>query len=232
MEYLGHLIEEKCAAKIWRPVKASRNGPSFSHLFFADDLVLFAGADSDNCHAINAVLYEFCSRFRQRVSEAKSCVFFSPNVKPDQRDLLSNTLGFNSTSNLDKYLGFPLKHIGDRKFPWNILFPFAVWMIWKHRNQAVFANKGTNPNLTKVISMQASKFLLCATQPTYYNRMVFRQIRWEKPELGWLKLNTDGSSNGVVGTAAGGGLIRDEFGNWVIGFSRRIRRANSFAAEI
>ena len=45
MEFLGHLIEEKCEAKLWAPVKASRSGPSFSHLFFADDLVLFASAD-------------------------------------------------------------------------------------------------------------------------------------------------------------------------------------------
>ena len=83
MEFLGHLIEEKCNAKLWSPVKASRGGPSFSHLFFADDLVLFARADSENCHAINDALQEFCSRSGQRVSEAKSRVFFSPSVDPD-----------------------------------------------------------------------------------------------------------------------------------------------------
>ena len=62
MEDLGHLIEEKCAAKVWNPVKASRSGPSFSHLFFADDLVLFAEADMENCLAINEALQEFCAK--------------------------------------------------------------------------------------------------------------------------------------------------------------------------
>ena len=47
------------------------------------------------------------------MSEAKSRVFFSPSVDPDQRDLLSGILGFRSTPNLGKYLGFPLKHSGD-----------------------------------------------------------------------------------------------------------------------
>ena len=69
----------------------------------------------NNCLAINEALQEFCSRSSQKVSEAKSCVLFLPNVDPDQRDLLSNTLGFNYTDNLGKYLGFPLKHAGARK---------------------------------------------------------------------------------------------------------------------
>ena len=38
--------------------------------------------------------------------------------------------------------------------------------------------------------------------------MVIKQIRWEKPEQGWWKLNTDGSWNAAVGSAVGGGLIK------------------------
>ena len=34
MEVLGHLIEKKCRDKKWIPVKASRSGIAFSHLFF------------------------------------------------------------------------------------------------------------------------------------------------------------------------------------------------------
>ena len=36
--------------------------------------------------------------------------FFSPNVDPEQRERLSNILRFQVTSELSKYLGFPLKH--------------------------------------------------------------------------------------------------------------------------
>ena len=50
--------------------------------------------------------------------------------------------------------------------------------------------------------------------------------------MGWLKLNTDGAANGVLGLAGGGGVVRDENGNWVIGFSRRLGKASSFLAEL
>ncbi|XP_050242023.1 uncharacterized protein LOC126690976 [Quercus robur] len=115
MEFLGHLIEDKCVAKLWTPVKASRSGSAFSHLFFADDLVLFASATPENCAAINSVLQDFCNKSRQKVSEAKSRVFFSPNIDPDQRDVLSSILGFSATTNLGKYLGFPINHPGRQR---------------------------------------------------------------------------------------------------------------------
>ena len=110
MEYLGHLIVDKCNAKLWQPVKASGSGPAFSHLFFADNLVLFAKADSTNCSTIRDVLDEFCSISGQTISEAKSRVYFSPNVDRDTRESLSDILGFASTPSLGKYLGIPIRH--------------------------------------------------------------------------------------------------------------------------
>ena len=105
-------------------------------------------------------------------------------------------------------------------------------MIWKQRNQGYFFNKRANSNLAKVISKQAMEFLFCVSRPTCNNQLVAKRVSWEKPELGWFKLNTDGSSRGSTGLTASGGLIRDEGGNWVIGFSRKIGRTNSFAAEM
>ena len=79
------------------------------HLFFADDLILFAKVDGVNNAAIRDVLDTFCSISGQTVSEAKSRVYFSPNVDRDTRESLCDILGFASTPFLGKYLGFPLK---------------------------------------------------------------------------------------------------------------------------
>ena len=74
--------------------------------------------------------------------------------------------------------------------------------------------------------------MLCASKPTRNTHLVVKQVRWEKPDPGWFKVNTDKSLSGSIGTIAGGGLIRDEFGNWVIGFSRKIGRTDSFVVEL
>lgn len=102
--------------------------------------------------------------------------------------------------------------------PWNIIFPFAVWLNWKQRNQ-VFKHKGPSPNLAKTIKMQASEFFLCINRPKCNNYRIIKQVRWEKPRSGWLKLNTDGSYDDSLGNAGGGGVIIDEYGNWVVGGS-------------
>ena len=47
-----------------------------------------------------------------------------------------------------------------------------------------------------------------------------------------MKLNTDGASNAFLGLASGGGLIRDEAGRWVVGFTRKLGKVNSFLAEL
>ena len=121
MDYLGQLIEEKCSANLWQLVKASQSGLAFSHLFFANDLMLFAKAYGVNCSAIRDVLDLFCSLSGQTVSESKSRVYFSPNVDRDTRESLCDILGFASTPFLGKYLGFPLKQLGSSSQDFNFI---------------------------------------------------------------------------------------------------------------
>ena len=58
------------------------------------------------------MLDTFCSISSQTVSEAKSKVYFSPNVDKDTREFLCDILGFVPPLYLGKYLGFPLKQSG------------------------------------------------------------------------------------------------------------------------
>ena len=44
LERLGHIIHNYVDNGKWKPIRQSRHGPNLSHLFFADDLILFAEA--------------------------------------------------------------------------------------------------------------------------------------------------------------------------------------------
>ena len=64
--------------------------------------------------------------------------------------------------------------------------------------------------------------------------MLFRskRIKWDKPPVGWMKLNTDGSVCGSLGVAGYRGVIRDDCGNWLLGFTRRIGITNNFSVKL
>ena len=121
MDFLVQLIEEKCSTNKWKPVRANRSGVAFSHLFFANDLILFAKANPKNCAAIREVLDLFCSKSGQSVNGVKSRVYFSPNVDRDSREDFCATLGFQSTPNLGKYLGIPIKNPGSSSQDFNFV---------------------------------------------------------------------------------------------------------------
>ena len=122
--------------------------------------------------------------------------------------------------------------MGQLHIPWNQLFLFAIWLIWKHRNHTVFRNSGPNPNLAKEITLRSFEYFFCAAPDKRSVDRVTRPIQWSKLVAGWMKLNTDGSSLGNPGLAGGGGLIRNEEGTWVVGFARKIGITSSFLAEL
>ena len=47
------------------------------------------------------------------------------------------------------------------------------------------------------------------------------KVGWLRPPVSWYKLNSDGSSLGNPGLA-GGGLIRNDTGDWVKGYARSV----------
>ena len=112
MEFLRHLIEQKCVAGEWKPLKASRENIGISHLFFVDDLILFAKVEEQTYEAISEVLSRFCKESGQKVSLEKLRIYFSPNVQEGLKEEICTKLGIQATTNIGKYLGFPIKHRG------------------------------------------------------------------------------------------------------------------------
>lgn len=89
----------------WKPIYASRNGPKLSYLFFADDIVLFAEASTDQDNIVQQCLHNFCLASGQKVSLSKSRVFFSANVDHNMQERVCESLSNESTTDLGMYLG-------------------------------------------------------------------------------------------------------------------------------
>ena len=66
-------------------------------------------------------------------------------------------------------------------------------------------------------------------QSTIRNKI---QVRWLNLLSNWFKLNSDGLTRGNPGLASGGGLIRNEKGEWIKGYARAIGITTSVAAEL
>ncbi|XP_074309809.1 uncharacterized protein LOC141644237 [Silene latifolia] len=70
-------------------------------------MVLFAEATADQAEVINYVLDNFCRASGEKVSLAKSRIFFSSNTPPEIRETVSRSMGFEETNDLGLYLGVP-----------------------------------------------------------------------------------------------------------------------------
>ena len=57
------------------------------------------------------------------------------------------------------------------------------------------------------------EFLCYVASPRNLTRVVTRSIRWERPAVGWKKLNSDGSIIGSSGQVGCGGVVRNEHGD-------------------
>ena len=71
MEYLAWLIHKDVITGNWHGFKSSRNGATFTHLFFANDLILFAKVSKESCLAIKRVLSTFCNVSSQKINHFK-----------------------------------------------------------------------------------------------------------------------------------------------------------------
>ncbi|XP_020412737.1 uncharacterized protein LOC109947231 [Prunus persica] len=108
MEKLSHIIAARVLKKEWKAVRAARSGPLISHLFFADDLILFGEASVQQAMVMKNSLEEFCELSGQQVNFEKSLLYISANTKPDLVDQIEQTCGVTRSVDMGNYLGVPL----------------------------------------------------------------------------------------------------------------------------
>ncbi|KAM1507561.1 hypothetical protein ACFX10_016991 [Malus domestica] len=93
--------------KLLHGVKLGASGPIISHIFFADDTLLFLKADGKNCRNLVDLINMYCDASGQQVNFQKSSVYFGANIPKRVSAELANILRVKVVRDPGAYLGVP-----------------------------------------------------------------------------------------------------------------------------
>ncbi|PNY13870.1 ribonuclease H [Trifolium pratense] len=135
MERLGMMISSSVSNGSWKPMQITKDGTKLSHLFFADDVLLFAKANVSQARVVNNVLERFCALSGLKISLDKSKFCTSTGVCRRLRDTIAATTQIHATDRFDKYLGFKMFYGKVRKQDFNDIYDrvSAKLASWKGR---------------------------------------------------------------------------------------------------
>ncbi|CAL0327373.1 unnamed protein product [Lupinus luteus] len=123
------------------------------------------------------------------------------------------------------------------EFDWSLLFGTAIDSLWNCRNHFIFYNKVIGPNqvcceILGRCSWSAKAFRIFSPAMVCAELSNNSVIRWFPPDVGWCKLNTDGSFSAQRKIAACGGVVRDHNGNFLFAFSKHLGNCTVMQAEL
>ena len=92
---------------IFGGVSICKNGPRLTHLFFADDSLVFCRASLAKCQKIQNLLDIYEKASGQQLNQNKTSLFFSKSTPPSMLILIKEFLGVQEIKQHEKYLGLP-----------------------------------------------------------------------------------------------------------------------------
>ena len=110
-----------------RGVSLCRNGLRITHLFFADDSLLFCRAREEECQSLLEVLAKYERASGQQINRTKTTIFFSKSTNADTQITIQNLLGVNIVRHYEKYLGLPSLVSRNKKES----FTYIKQQVWK-----------------------------------------------------------------------------------------------------
>jgi hypothetical protein len=125
-EGLNALLVKTAMSKSIQGISISRGGPKLTHLFFADDSVLFCRASLQECHAIQEVLRIYERASGQQINQDKTTLFFSASTRVETQNEIKNALGLLVIRQYETYLGLP-SMVGRSKYSSFLKLKERVW---------------------------------------------------------------------------------------------------------
>jgi hypothetical protein len=104
-EALSALLSRAVERGVLTGVPTSKKGPRLSHLFFADDSLIFCKANSVEWRRLTKLLDKYEAASGQKLNKDKTSIFFSRNTSPEKQKEIALLSGLQATQSYDKYLG-------------------------------------------------------------------------------------------------------------------------------
>ena len=106
-EGLHSLLQKAADAGHIRGVSICKKGPRLTHLFFADDSLVFCRANLAECQKVQNLLDIYEKASGQQLNRNKTGIFFSKSTPPFMVNLIKEFLGIQESKHHEKYLGLP-----------------------------------------------------------------------------------------------------------------------------
>ena len=89
-------------------MKIAQKGPTLTHLFFADDSLIFCKASVQEAKAAVQVIEDYGKASGQVSNADKSSIFFSKNMREEVRQQILQVMGGMKQVKKSQYLGLPM----------------------------------------------------------------------------------------------------------------------------
>ncbi|XP_022720186.1 uncharacterized protein LOC111278011 [Durio zibethinus] len=104
---LSSLLQKCRNERLLNGLQESKSGPKVTHLFFANDSILFAKANANESEIIRYVLSRYEESSGHCINFPKSALVFNANTKDRSKEEIKEVLGIGAITNLEKYLSLP-----------------------------------------------------------------------------------------------------------------------------
>ena len=104
---LHSLIQHAKNNCLIRGVSLCKDGPKVSHLFYADDNLLFCRANDHDCQIVLEILDKCEQASRQQINQEKAQIFLSSNTTRPMQEHITSLLRVSAIAHYEKYLGLP-----------------------------------------------------------------------------------------------------------------------------
>jgi hypothetical protein len=156
------LIHKAATLKEIHGLKVARSAPQLSHLFFADDSLLFTRASTHEATKILSILHTYQQASGQLVNLDKSEASFSRNVPIEVKNMICNMMGAKAVEAQSRYIGFPIPFGRSKK----VVFSFVMDRVWKKVKgwKERFLSKAGKETLIKAVAQAIPNYILSCYQ--------------------------------------------------------------------